>query len=95
MYHTPECQRWALWALANLTTVYRTLFRYLTKHRLTLNDFAADKYCHLVEKEGGLVLLSDVFHHPEAANEIKQLAMMVVDNCWKFKTHDWQQELDG
>lgn len=21
-YHTPECQHWAVWALANLTTVY-------------------------------------------------------------------------
>ncbi|ENN81456.1 protein zer-1 homolog [Dendroctonus ponderosae] len=77
VYHTPECQRWALWALANLTTVY------------------PDKYCHLVEKEGGILLLKDVVDHPEAAIEIKQLAMMVVDNCWKFKNHDWQQELDG
>lgn len=23
VYHTPECQRWAVWALANLTKVYR------------------------------------------------------------------------
>lgn len=23
MYDTPECQRWAVWALANLTSVYR------------------------------------------------------------------------
>lgn len=22
-YHTPQCQHWAVWALANLTTVYR------------------------------------------------------------------------
>lgn len=25
VYHTPECQRWATWALANLTKVYRKL----------------------------------------------------------------------
>lgn len=25
-YHTPECQHWAIWALANLTTVYRKLY---------------------------------------------------------------------
>lgn len=24
-FHTPECQHWAAWALANLTTVYRKL----------------------------------------------------------------------
>ena len=23
IYHTPQCQHWAVWALANLTTVYR------------------------------------------------------------------------
>lgn len=23
VYHTPECQLWAVWALANLTNVYR------------------------------------------------------------------------
>lgn len=27
-HHTPQCQEWAVWALANLTTVYRKL-RYL------------------------------------------------------------------
>jgi len=34
--HTPECQLWATWALANLTL------------------FDEDKYCPLVEEEGGL-----------------------------------------
>lgn len=24
VYHTPPCQHWATWALANLTNVYRT-----------------------------------------------------------------------
>lgn len=27
VYHTPECQRWAVWALANLTKVYRKLIK--------------------------------------------------------------------
>ena len=36
MSHTPECQLWATWALANLTL------------------FDEDKYCPLVEEEGGL-----------------------------------------
>lgn len=26
VYHTPECQHWAVWALANLTKVYRKYF---------------------------------------------------------------------
>lgn len=25
-HHTPQCQHWAVWALANLTTVYREYF---------------------------------------------------------------------
>lgn len=29
VYHTPECQQWAVWALANLTTVYRKYTPYL------------------------------------------------------------------
>ena len=28
--HTPECQHWAVWALANLTKVYRKFFSLLT-----------------------------------------------------------------
>lgn len=27
VYHTPQCQHWAVWALANLTTVYRKYIR--------------------------------------------------------------------
>lgn len=77
IYHTPECQRWAVWALANLTKVY------------------PDKYCHLVEKEQGLVLLQELIKHPEPPDAIRKLAMIVLDNCWKYKNHDWQQELDG
>lgn len=30
VYHTPPCQHWATWALANLTNVYRT---YATRMR--------------------------------------------------------------
>ena len=30
--HTEECQYWAVWALANLTTVYRK-FRYKVNHQ--------------------------------------------------------------
>ncbi|KAF7269706.1 hypothetical protein GWI33_017227 [Rhynchophorus ferrugineus] len=77
VYHTPECQRWAVWALANLTKVY------------------PEKYCHLVEKEGGLVLLQELMEHPDPPVAIKKYADRVIENCWKFKNYDWQQELDG
>merc|ERR1711963_1012394 len=42
--NTPECQHWAVWALANLTTV------------------DAEKYCSLVENEGGIVLLEELIN---------------------------------
>ena len=41
-YHTPECQLWATWAIANLTA------------------FKADKYCPLVEEEGGLEAIQNI-----------------------------------
>ncbi|XP_063235168.1 protein zer-1 homolog isoform X2 [Bacillus rossius redtenbacheri] len=31
MYHTPECQHWAVWALANLTEVYPAKYCYLVE----------------------------------------------------------------
>ena len=40
--HTPECQLWAAWAVANLTL------------------FDEDKYCPLVEEEGGLLAIQTI-----------------------------------
>ncbi|XP_066149153.1 protein zer-1 homolog [Euwallacea fornicatus] len=77
VFHTPECQRWAVWALANLTKVY------------------PEKYCHLVEKEGGLELLKEISQHLDPPAAIKDLAAIVIEHCVKYKNHDWQQELDG
>ncbi|CAK1588696.1 unnamed protein product [Parnassius mnemosyne] len=65
-HHTPQCQHWAVWALANLTTVY------------------PDKYCALVEAEGGLILLHELLKHPEPYDVIKELACVVINNCSKF-----------
>ena len=42
MEHTPECQLWAAWAVANLTL------------------FDEDKYCPLVEEEGGLAAITRI-----------------------------------
>lgn len=97
VYHTPECQRWAVWALANLTTVYRTLFSSEKKHKTNLQQrlIVAEKYCHLVEKEGGLELLKELTLHADPPLEVKKLAAIVLDNSYKYKHHDWQQELDG
>ncbi|KAK9886782.1 hypothetical protein WA026_018435 [Henosepilachna vigintioctopunctata] len=67
VYHTPQCQHWATWALANLTQVY------------------PEKYCGLVEKEGGLELLQEVINHPAPPTAVKMLAEMVLKNCHKYK----------
>ncbi|XP_018578075.1 protein zer-1 homolog [Anoplophora glabripennis] len=80
VYHTAECQRWAVWALANLTKVY------------------PEKYCTLVEKEGGLQLLEDLIHHPLPPLAVKHLAAVVIENCKKFQENGWQNVdalLDG
>ncbi|XP_063374268.1 protein zer-1 homolog [Cydia amplana] len=65
-HHTPQCQHWAVWALANLTTVY------------------PDKYCGLVEAEGGLKLLVDLLNHPSPYELIKDLACTVIGNCARY-----------
>ncbi|CAH1179540.1 unnamed protein product [Phaedon cochleariae] len=81
VYHTPECQQWAVWALANLTKVY------------------PEKYCVLVETEGGLHLLQEVIMHPLPPMRVKNLAAVVLENCRKFKESGWQgiidESLDG
>ncbi|KAG5869508.1 hypothetical protein JTB14_008059 [Gonioctena quinquepunctata] len=81
VYHTPECQQWAVWALANLTKVY------------------PEKYCTLVEKEGGLRLLQELMHHSFPPPRVKDLAAIVLENCRKFRENGWQviveASLDG
>ncbi|XP_048488430.1 protein zer-1 homolog [Plutella xylostella] len=62
-HHTPQCQHWAVWALANLTTVY------------------PDKYCSLVEAEGGIRLLNELLLHDAPYPCIKALARRVISNC--------------
>ncbi|XP_050360473.1 protein zer-1 homolog isoform X1 [Nymphalis io] len=69
-HHTPQCQHWAVWALANLTTVY------------------PDKYCTLVESEGGLRLLRCLLRHPGPYAMIKDLAWVVINNCAKYASRD-------
>ncbi|KAK9499321.1 hypothetical protein O3M35_002374 [Rhynocoris fuscipes] len=71
--HTPECQYWAVWALANLTQVY------------------PERYCAVVEAEGGLAILEEVLETPAHWNPrteglyegIKKLAMEVIRSCRK------------
>lgn len=100
VYHTPECQRWAVWALANLTKVYRKLI----KKKLFINlfilnvKFLAEKYCTLVEKEGGLELLQKLIVHESPPLPVKQLAAIVLEQCREFKENPWNEVdvlLDG
>ncbi|ROT86074.1 Protein zer-1 [Penaeus vannamei] len=64
VYHTPQCQHWAAWALANLTRVY------------------PDKYCSLVEEEGGIQLLEVLLKSSIPYMRIQNLAKIVI-------THDY------
>ncbi|XP_014244618.1 protein zer-1 homolog [Cimex lectularius] len=61
--HTPECQHWAVWALANLTMVY------------------PDKYCSLVEAEGGIAILTDIINDTRPYKRIRDLAEKVITVC--------------
>lgn len=74
-HHTPQCQHWAVWALANLTTVY------------------PDKYCTLVEAEGGLRLLNELLLHPRPYEPIKKLAYIVINNCARYAARDTSSPL--
>lgn len=59
---------------------------------------SAEKYCTLVEKEGGLQLLEDLIHHLSPPLAVKHLAAIVIENCKKFQEHGWQDVealLDG
>ena len=68
--NTPECQHWAVWALANLTNV------------------DAEKYCSLVENEGGIIYLEELINSniPLLPYEkVIDLASVVRSNVTKWK----------
>lgn len=65
--HTPQCQHWACWALANLTRVY------------------PDKYCSLVEAEGGIQILEEVLADDAPYPRIKELASLVIKHCRQYR----------
>lgn len=67
VYHTPQCQHWAAWALANLTRVY------------------PDKYCSLVEEEGGIQLLEALLKSSKPYKRIQSLARIVIYQCQYYK----------
>lgn len=49
---------------------------------------SADKYCSLVEAEGGLKLLNELLLHPAPYKLIKDLARTVITNCARYATLD-------
>ena len=68
--NTPECQHWAVWALANLTNV------------------DAEKYCSLVENEGGIIYLEELINSnvPKLPYQrVIDLASVVRCNVTKWK----------
>lgn len=83
--HTPECQLWAVWALANLSTV------------------SPEKYCQLVEEEGGLTLVEEILNNNSGDDtnqssliQVKELARTVRGNVLLWKEHGGVSlEFDG
>ena len=84
--HTPECQLWAVWALANLSTV------------------SPDKYCQLVEEEGGLGLVEEMLNNNSgeedaaqpSVTQVKDLARTVRTNVLLWKEQGGVRlEFDG
>lgn len=56
----------------------------------------AEKYCSLVETEGGLTLLQDILAHSEPPTTVKDLATMVLENCRvQSDPASWCFDLDG
>lgn len=86
-YHTPECQLWAIWALANLTNV--SVYVCKAPHWINCYSFIAlqmaqvypNKYSSLVVEENGLELLNELLNHPTPNHNIKSLAQIVLDNA--------------
>lgn len=76
VYHTPQCQHWAAWALANLTRVY------------------PDKYCSLVEEEGGIQLLEVLLKSSIPYMRIQNLAKIVITQCQHYKDFGSLERMD-
>lgn len=51
-------------------------------------SFLAEKYCSLVESEGGLVLLQELVDHPSPPFRVKDLAAIVIDNCRRYREQE-------
>ncbi|KAK7074095.1 Protein zer-1 [Halocaridina rubra] len=77
VHHTPQCQHWAAWALANLTRVY------------------PEKYCSLVEEEGGILLLESLLKSPTPPYmRIQVLAKIVTTQCQHYKEYGSLEHMD-
>ena len=83
-YENPICQRWACWALANLTTVYRKCankswdcYSVWTSTRLFI---LADIYCPLFERENGREILNKLLDAEQVDSTIKKFAGIVLKN---------------
>ncbi|XP_066603108.1 protein zer-1 homolog [Prorops nasuta] len=73
--------------LLRLLDVYHTpACRYWAAWALAnLTNVYPTKYCELVEKEGGLEKLQNLLCHPGPIPSVKELAQMVIKNCYQYK----------
>lgn len=61
-------------------------------------NFVAEKYCSLIEKEGGLILLQELIENSQPPLPVKNLASIVIENCRRYKEQEWtnvEAQLDG
>ncbi|XP_038046254.1 protein zer-1 homolog [Patiria miniata] len=73
VFHTPEVQEWAVWALANLCTV------------------TPSKYCKLLEKEDGLMMLHELESDPRTMPNVRELVqktIQIVEENLEEQRHD-------
>lgn len=52
-----------------------------------IRSVLAFKYCALVVKEGGMEKLHTVIADPRPYERIKELANLVIENCYQYETH--------
>lgn len=82
--HTPECQYWAVWALANLTRVYGKP-HYLVKFLKckTAISFLAEKYCRLLKDENGFQMLEDLIRRTNHS-KVRHYAKIALESSLEY-----------
>ena len=80
----PAAELWAIWALANLTNVSSQSQHSVTHCRLIPSTYlccVGSKYCPMVESEGGIPLLKEIFDDVSTEKMTRELAGRTLAIC--------------